>query len=149
MSTTTPSDLPSSAGKRHSLSVQVFKDISGTQSNIGYIVEIEDGVPRAILDIDQRHINRNGGLHGGIMAMLLDAVSGYAASFMEDGKTEHPVATITMTVNYLAPVSTGRVIATATVTGGGRHIAFVDAELNHEDGVRVATSTGTFRLLKQ
>ncbi len=121
---------------------------TGTQSTIGYVIQIEDGVVRVLLDIDQRHINRNDGLHGGIIAMLLDAASGYTASLSQDGQTLHPVATVTMTVNYLAPAISGRVNATAEVTGGGRRIAFVDAQLVDAKGTLVATSTGTFRLLE-
>lgn len=129
--------------------MQVITNLSNAQSTIGYVVEVEDGIPRAVLDIDDRHLNRNDGLHGGIMAMLLDTTSGYAASLKEDGVTPHPVATVTMTVNYLAPGRTGRVVATARVTGGGRQIVFVDAELTHADGTILATSTGTFRMLQK
>lgn len=120
---------------------------TGAQSLIGYVVQIEDGSARVVLDIDERHRNRNNGLHGGIIATLLDAAAGYAASLAEDGETLTPVTTVSMTVNYLSKVTDGRVTGHGRVTGGGHKILFVDAELIGKDGIVAATATGTFKRL--
>lgn len=120
---------------------------TGAQSLIGYVVQIDDGSARVVLDIDERHLNRNNGLHGGIIATLLDSASGYAASLAEDGETLAPVTTVSMTVNYISKVTSGRVTGYGRVTGGGHRIVFVDAELIGKDGVVVATATGTFKRL--
>ena len=104
------------------------------------------GSPRVHLDIDHRHINRGASLHGGVIATMLDAASGYAVSLSVDGENLHPTSTLSLTVNYLSRVSDGRVFATANVTGGGKHTVFVNAELITEDGTKVATATGTFKL---
>ena len=121
---------------------------TGTQALIGYVVQIENGAARAVLDVDARHRNRNDGLHGGIIATMLDAVGGYTASLRDDGETLTPVTTVTMTVHYLARIHEGRVTATGRVSGGGRSIIFVDSRLTHEDGTVVATATGTYKVLK-
>lgn len=127
--------------------MKVIQNHTGTQSLIGYAIEIDNGLARAILDMDARHLNRTDSLHGGLVATLLDAASGYTASLSVDGETLPEVATVSMTVNYLSSARSGRVIATAKKTGGGRKLIFVDAQLATEDGTPVATSTGTFKLL--
>lgn len=123
-------------------------DGTGAQAHVGYVAEIEGGTVRVFLDIDHRHTNRNGHLHGGLMAVLLDSASGYTASLANDPDTLQPTMTVSMNVSYLAPGTGGRVTATARVTGGGRALKFVDGALHDEAGVLLATSTGVFKLLK-
>ncbi|MEX3008889.1 PaaI family thioesterase [Hoeflea sp. TYP-13] len=126
--------------------MKIIRDHTGAQANIGYVVEIDDGKARVYLDIDHRHINRGDSLHGGIMATLLDAAAGYAVSLSVDGNTLVYTSTVSLTVNYQSRVRDGRVVATARVTGGGKKIVFVNAELVADDGTTVATATGTFKL---
>tara|TARA_R110000751_G_scaffold307897_1_gene434066 strand:+ start:86156 stop:86542 length:387 start_codon:yes stop_codon:yes gene_type:complete len=127
--------------------MKLIQNHTGAQTLIGYAIEIDKGSARAVLDLDERHLNRTDSLHGGLMATLLDAASGYTASLSVDGETLPAVATVSMTVNYLSGVRSGRVIATAKKTGGGRKLIFVDAQLAKDDGTLIATSTGTFKLL--
>ncbi|MCR9134408.1 MAG: PaaI family thioesterase [Alphaproteobacteria bacterium] len=124
-----------------------IKGKTGAQTLIGYVVEIEDGRARVVLDITPHHLNRNSGLHGGIIATLLDAAAGYAASLEGDGNALTPVTTVSMTVNYVSKVDSGLVTGTGKVTGGGHKILFADAELTTADGRTVATATGTFKRL--
>jgi len=122
---------------------------TGAQALIGYVVRIEDGEARAVLDVDARHRNRNDGLHGGVIATLLDAAGGYAASLRDDGETLTPVTTVSMTVHYLDRIRDGRVTAQGRVTGGGQSIIFVDSQLTHQDGTVIATATGIYKVLKR
>ena len=126
--------------------MKVIRDQTGTQRTLGYVVEIDKGVARVLLDIDDRHINRGDSLHGGVIATMLDAAAGYSVSLSVDGETLVYTSTLSLTVNYLSRVAEGRVVATAKVTGGGRKIVFVDALLSTEAGVPVASATGTFKL---
>ncbi len=129
--------------------MQEIANSTGAQSTIGYVVQIENGQARVILDLREGHINRNDGLHGGIAATLLDAVCGYTASIRDGDDVLLPVTTVSLTVNYLARAQTGRVIATARLTGGGKRIVFTDAVLSAEDGTTIATATGTYKMLRQ
>lgn len=128
--------------------MKVIRDQTGTQRTLGYVVEIEAGVARGYLDIDHRHINRGGSLHGGVIATILDAVAGYAVSLSVDGESLFYTSTISLTVNYLSRVSDGRVVATAKVAGGGKKIVFIDALLATDAGIPVASATGTFKLYR-
>lgn len=129
--------------------MQEIANRTGAQSTIGYVVQIENGKARVILDLHEGHINRNDGLHGGIAATLLDAVCGYTASIRDGDDVLLPVTTVSLTVNYLARAQSGRVTATARLTGGGKRIVFTDAVLSAEDGTTIATATGTYKMLRQ
>ncbi|SDC68638.1 uncharacterized domain 1-containing protein [Cupriavidus sp. YR651] len=96
------------------------------------------------LDIEPRHLNRQGTLQGGVSATLLDAACGYAGLQDQDGAMGNAV-TLMLTISYLGKVSTGRVRAVAMVTRAGRSIYFSSAELVTDTGERIATAQGTFK----
>jgi uncharacterized protein (TIGR00369 family) len=125
----------------------LIRDETGTQSLIGYVVDINagDGSGRCWLDIGPQHTNRHKALHGGIVTCLLDNASGTTGSLTVDETGKAPFLTISMNTHYVAPAYKGRVTATGRVTGGGRSILFIDAELLDEDGRTIATSSGVFK----
>lgn len=130
--------------------VYLIRDETGTQTLIGYVVDISDP-PRAHcwLDVGPQHTNRHGVLHGGIAACLLDNASGTAGSLTVDATGTAPFLTISMTTQYIVPGRQGWVKATGTVTGGGRSLLYINAVLSHEDGTVIATSTGVFKRVPQ
>ncbi len=106
------------------------------------LVVREAGHAEFALAVEPRHLNFDGRLHGGLVALLLDVACGYAAMPMPDGRT----ATISLAINYLAGVPGGVVRAAGRTTGGGRRVVFASAELRGEDGTLVATAQGSFRV---
>lgn len=106
----------------------------------------EPGFAEFTLTIEPRHLNFNGRLHGGMVAMLLDVACGYASMASAEGQPAGGVATVSLAVNYLAGAPGGTVRATGRRTGGGRRIAFCSAELVGEDGALVATAQGSMRV---
>jgi len=125
-----------------------IRDETGAQTLLGYVVDLTDGVARSILEIGPQHTNRHGGLHGGIMAAMLDNAMGYAAALHFDPEATPTVMTVSMTTSYLAPVREGAVTATGTVTGGGRSLLFVDGVLRSDDDRVLATASGVFKRIK-
>jgi len=128
----------------------IIRDETGAQRLIGYVLDVGagDGTARCWLDLDHRHLNRHDRLHGGIAATMLDNASGAVCSLSMDPTGRHPWLTLAMNVNYLAPGLPGRITATARISGGGRRTRFVEAELRHEDGTLIATSTGVFQPIR-
>jgi uncharacterized protein (TIGR00369 family) len=98
------------------------------------------------LAVEPRHLIFSGRLHGGLVALLLDTACGYATMPEDAGRPGGGVATIGLSVNYLAGAPGGVVRATGRRTGGGRRVAFCTAELVGEDGTLVATAQGSMRL---
>lgn len=113
--------------------------------HLGFVLDaLADG--RSALRLPfQKHLgNSRGEVHGGAVATLADAAMSQAVrSTIELGAA---VATISMTVNYLAPAQ-GELACTGTVVRGGRSVAFAEAEVTDERGKPVCHATATYRLL--
>lgn len=97
------------------------------------------------LQIAERHLNRRGRLQGGVTATMLDAVCGYSGLMQPGSEEPGDAATITLTINYLAKLTSGTVRAVGRVTGGGRSIYFASGELYAADGTLAATAQGSFK----
>lgn len=128
----------------------LIRDETGTQTLIGYVVDVSDPKHgRCWLDIGPQHTNRHGVLHGGIASCLLDNASGTTGSLTVDPSGKAPFLTISLTTQFVGPGREGPVVATGTVTGGGRSLLYIEAKLVHEDGTLIATSTGVFKRVPQ
>jgi uncharacterized protein (TIGR00369 family) len=90
--------------------------------------------------------NPAGFVQGGILSAMLDDTMGPAVFVMTEGKLY--TATITMTVNFLAPAKPGKLIGEATVTQLGKTIAFIEGKLMSEGGAVLATATTSARLVE-
>lgn len=123
---------------------------TGTQRLVGYVVDVRDPVHgRCYLDVTDDHLNRHGVLHGGIAVTVLDNACGTTGSLTVDPTGRAPFLTVSMNTQFVGSGKRGRMTATGTVTGGGRSLLFISAELRHEDGTLVATSTGVFKRVPQ
>ena len=123
---------------------------TGTQRLIGYVVDVRDPAHgRCYLDVGEQHLNRHGVLHGGIAVTVLDNACGTTGSLTVDPSGKAPFLTVSMNTQFVGSGRPGRMTATGTVTGGGRSLLFISAELRHEDGTLVATSTGVFKRVPQ
>ena len=130
----------------------LIRDETGTQTLIGYVVDVSDpdGSGRCWLDIGPQHTNRHRVLHGGIAAAVLDNASGTTGSLTVDATGRAPFLTISLTTQFVAPAHEGhRVTATGRVTGGGRSLKYISAELVDDEGRLIATSTGVFKRVPQ
>lgn len=124
-------------------------DFSGACDLVGYRSSLpEEGGGACSLDVGPQHLNRLGLLHGGFVSMLLDNGCGTAVR-RALGDIEAAVVTVTLTVNYIDGVESGRVTATGRVTGGGKSVKFAEAELRDETGRLLATCTAIFRVLRK
>src|SRR6202140_4491550 len=105
-----------------------------------------DGWVRIGFDGRSEFCNPAGFIQGGILIAMLDDTMGPAVFVMTDGKLY--TATIAMTVNFLAPVKPGPIVGEANVTQLGKTIAFVEGRLIAPDGVVIATSSASARLVE-
>lgn len=120
---------------------------TGPQCMIGYILQTEDNrqTAQCSLMIEDKHRNRHGALHGGVISTMLDSACGFAGSLTVSRAGIVPFMTITLTTQFKAPALGGKVVASAKITGGGRKLLFIDAVMTREDGEVVATSSGVFK----
>jgi uncharacterized protein (TIGR00369 family) len=106
----------------------------------------KDGWIRIGFDGKAEFCNPAGFVQGGILSAMLDDTMGPAVFVMTDGKLY--TATITMTVNFLAPAKPGPIIGEADVRQLGKTIAFVEGKLMAADGMLLATSSASARLVE-
>ena len=105
-----------------------------------------DGWIRIGFDGKRDFCNPAGFVQGGILSAMLDDTMGPSVFAMTEGKFY--TATISMTVNFLAPAKPGPITGEATVTQLGRTIAFVEGRLTAGDGTLLATATTSARLVE-
>jgi uncharacterized protein (TIGR00369 family) len=123
----------------------------GCQQMVGYKTEVfpQKAEARVSLDLGSRHLNRNGVLHGGMVATLLDVACGNAASAHFDPVEHALVVTVSLNLSFVASADDGVIRATGKVSGGGRSLAYVNGELRAEDGRLLATAAGVFKRLRK
>lgn len=88
-------------------------------------------------------MSRRGGVHGGVLATLLDTALVLAA--VTGAEKVDTYSTVELSVHYLRPVPPGPVELT-TVAGllkAGRRLSFAQARVEGADGTVFATATGT------
>lgn len=117
------------------------------QELVGYQLEKGDGRCLAWLDVDARHMNPNGVVHGGVLFALLDtAMGGATSSVMAPGSW---CTTIDVNIRYFAPCRSGRVSAEVTVRRAGRRIVHLDGVVRDGDGKEYAAATGTYAVITE
>jgi uncharacterized protein (TIGR00369 family) len=89
--------------------------------------------------------NPAGFIQGGILCAMLDDTMGPAVFVMTEGRLY--TATISTTVNYLAPAKLGPLVGEATVIRLGTTIAFIEGKLVDEGGTVLATATSHARMV--
>ncbi|WP_374380640.1 PaaI family thioesterase [Dongia sp.] len=124
---------------------------SGYAELIGYeLVAKDKDFARLQLVIEPKHLNRMGVPHGGSMATLLDTATGFAVAFASGPDRVLKAVTVSMNVQF---VGQGRPGETVTVegrrTGGGKTVAFAQAEVRGDDGRLLARGDAVYRFLEK
>ena len=115
-----------------------FRELIGTE-----LSSAKEGRAVVSLWAEERHLNPNGTVHGGVVYTLVDVSMAEALKTMIEGE-ERPV-TIEIKVNYLEPGRPGTLTSTAQVRKGGKRLTIVEAEVTQEDDNEVvALATGTY-----
>ena len=114
---------------------------------IGYqVTDWNQNRATVALEVDERHMNRSGVLHGGVIAILIDTACGHAGTYRPVPAEPRRALTLSLTTEFIGPVPLGaRLVAQARRTGGGRRIYFATCEVHDQDGHLVASGSGTFR----
>lgn len=116
------------------------------QAHLGFaLTGWRDGWARVELPVGAHLTNRQGLVHGGVHATLLDTAMGYCGCYTGDPDRRVMALTLSLTVNYISQVNGLRVVAEATRTGGGRSTFFASGHLTEENGALIASATGVFR----
>ena len=98
------------------------------------------------MDVEDRVMNGTGVLHGGCLSTAIDTAIAHAALFCTVPENFRSGATVTLTVNFIAPVRLGsRVTIESKKTGGGATMFMSVAEARDETGRIIGTGQGIGR----
>jgi acyl-CoA thioesterase len=104
-----------------------------------------DGGQTAIcLDVRDELKQNHGVVHGGAIASLIDTASAFAilAVLQQNEK----VTTTDLTIHYLRPVTSGRMVAEAKIVRAGRRRFVVSVEVQNDGRVAATALTGYVRI---
>jgi uncharacterized protein (TIGR00369 family) len=98
------------------------------------------------MEVDDRHHNPMGTLHGGVYCDLADAAMGYAyAATLGEGET---FTTVELKINFLGAVRKATMTAEARVVKAGSTLGYVERDVKDQTGRLVARAASTCMRLK-
>ena len=122
---------------------------SGFADLLGYrLTEKKKDHAEITLKVAPQHLNRLSIPHGGVLATLLDSAAGFAAAYVDDPEQPRTVVTLSINVLFLGQARAGEtIIARGKRIGGGKSIAYAEAEVTTEDGRAIARAEAVFKYL--
>ena len=112
-------------------------------------IEIKDlkwGESHLEILVREKHLQPFGIVHGGVFSSLLDAAAFWAV--YTQVPEDMGMTTVELKLNYLAPLTSGRMIATGRSIRVGKTLCLGEASIASEAGVLLAHGTSTMMLLK-
>ena len=108
--------------------------------------DVEPGRAVVTFEAGSQHTNPMGTVHGGILCDVADAAMGMAyAATLDEGET---FTTLELKINFLKPVRSGRLVATARVVKGGRTVGLVECDVADDKDRLVARASSTCLTLR-
>ncbi len=98
----------------------------------GKIESFEDGIGVMSMTLEEKHMNPEGVVHGGVITTLMDEATGHAIVTIRglEAMAETPHATVDMSVSFLSGARVGEeLVCQARTLRIGRAVAFAEAEV--------------------
>lgn len=109
------------------------------------VVHAKDGHAIVEMEIEQKHLQAYGILHGGVLATLIDNGIGAAVhSMLTDDEAS---ATVDLNIKFLKGISEGVLRAEGKVFKKGRSMVFAECSITDDKDQMIAWGSGTFAVL--
>lgn len=106
------------------------------------VVSAARGVVTVAMELEERHANLQGFVHGGMLAILADTACGLSIrSAMEPGRLH---VTADLDIHFLAPAKPGRILGRGIAVKVGRSLAFAEASIEGGGGRLLAKAQTRF-----
>ncbi|MHB8771484.1 MAG: PaaI family thioesterase [Syntrophales bacterium] len=112
------------------------------------IVAVERGSSRVEIEVERKHLQPFGFVHGGVFASLIDAAC-FWSLFHEIENPEAGATTVDLKVNYLAPAASGKLIAAGRRIKLGKTLGYAEASVTDGTGKLLAHGTSTLMILAE
>ncbi|MFC1833274.1 PaaI family thioesterase [Thermodesulfobacteriota bacterium] len=109
------------------------------------IVKIGIGSCLIEINLQEKHLQPFGVVHGGVFATIIDAAAFWGVYGGVDEKSG--MTSVDLKLNYLAPATTGKLIAKGRQIKLGRTLALGEAEVTDQDGKILAHGTSTLMVI--
>ncbi len=117
---------------------EYFKNDKFAYSNGMSLVDLGEDFSVCRMDLDDRHLNANGGIMGGVIFTLADLA--FAAL---SNNIHKPTVAQQVSINYLAAPKGKTLMAKADIIKSGRSSTIIQVAVSDESGQKVAIFTGT------
>ena len=111
---------------------------------------VDIGIGSAVIEIDteKKHKQLLGAVHGGVLASLIDTVAFWAVYY---GIENHNawLTSVDLKLNYLAPATSGKLIARGRQIKVGGKLCYAEAQVNTEDDKIIAHGTSTLMIMPE
>ncbi len=108
-------------------------------------MEVVSAAPGAVtiaMELEERHVNLQGFVHGGMLAILADTACGLSVrSAMEPGRLH---VTADLDIHFLAPAKPGRILGRGNAVKVGRSLAFAETSIEDDGGRLLAKAQSRF-----
>ena len=104
--------------------------------------DVASGAVSIHLDVRDELKQNQGVVHGGAVASLIDTASAFAV--LTQLALDERVTTADLTIHYLRPITSGRMVATARVIRGGRRLFVLSVDVTNDKDRLVATAVTTY-----
>ena len=105
------------------------------------IVDLNYGETLVAVELDRKHLQGYGYVHGGVYSALIDSAGFFAVYTRVEG--DDSAATIEMKVNYLSSVKSGKLLAHSRCITLGKSIGLAEVTIKNEEDKLLAHGTVT------
>jgi uncharacterized protein (TIGR00369 family) len=110
------------------------------------ILDIGMGFSVVEIDLDQKHLQPFGLVHGGVFASIIDAAT-FWAFFYEIEDQNAGATSVDLKLNYLAPAMSGRLIARGHQIKHGKTLGYAEARVTDENSKVLAHGASTLMIM--
>ena len=110
------------------------------------ICDVGIGFSLIEIDIDNKHLQPFGVIHGGVYASIIDAAAFWSIFYSVEDQNAG-ITSVDLKLNYLAPVSSGKIIAKGRQIKLGKTLGYAEAEVTDNNGKLLAHGTSTLMIL--
>lgn len=105
------------------------------------VTDFCEGCTTVEMEATEKHWNPMKILSGGIYCDLADIAMGF--SFLTTLNKDELFTTVDLRMNYLKPVTTGKLIASSKIIKRGKRMGYIECEIVNDQGELVAKASST------